>query len=259
MCELKMLKSRWNVISALILRDMRTRFGRSHLGYLLVVAWPLTHMSMIVILMTSANRVFPLGTEPAVFISTGVLPYVLCLYPARMMGFSIEHGRSLFMFPVVRAFDVLVARAIVEVLTSFLVILSYMSVMTLLGIDIFPVHPEIWASAVVCIIFFAISLGYLNMIFYSIAKMWQVVFILLMIVSYMTSGVFVLPSTYSEETRAILWFNPLLHFVEWLRSSYYEGYGDDMLSPSYVFFLASVYLLIGLAGERFMRGKLLAG
>jgi capsular polysaccharide transport system permease protein len=253
-----MLKSRWNVVSALILRDMRTRFGRSHLGYILVVAWPLVHLGAIVIIMTSANRVVPLGNEPAVFISTGVLPYVLCLYPARMMGFSIEHGRSLFMFPVVRVFDVLVARAIVEILTSFLVVLIYMSVMTLLGIDIVPARPDIWAASVICIIYFAISLGYLNMILYSISKMWQVFFILLMIVSYMTSGVFVLPSSYSEEMRAILWFNPLLHFVEWLRSSYYEGYGDDMLSRSYVFFSASVNLLIGLAGERFLRGKLLA-
>ena len=100
-------------------------------------------------------------------------------------------------------------------------------------------------------------MGIINAILASLFKMWHVVFVVIMAILYVSSGVFILPSSLPQNIRDILWFNPLLHFVEWIRSAYYEGYGDDMLSKSYVLWMATVFIMIGLAGERFARGKLL--
>lgn len=252
------LQRRLSIIFAIMIRDMRTRFGRSHLGYLVAIAWPLVHLSALVSMMLYANRVIPLGTDPAVFVVTGVLPYILCLYPARMMGYAVEANRSLFLFPVVRVFDVITARAIVEFLTAFTVVIIFCSVLMAFGVEIVPNNIPDWASAVIVTVYLSICMGFVNTIISSLFRMWHVMFVLIMFLMYATAGVFVLPSTLSADVRDIMWFNPLLHCVEWIRSTYYEGYGDDMLSRGYVLWVATICLMVGLLGERFLRGKLLS-
>lgn len=43
------------VIRALMLRDMRTRFGASYWGYVVVVLWPVAHIFLMVAVMFSAT------------------------------------------------------------------------------------------------------------------------------------------------------------------------------------------------------------
>ncbi|MCF1480478.1 hypothetical protein FS782_26075 [Agrobacterium vitis] len=252
------IKSRCKVIGALILRDMRTRFGRSHLGYLIAIAWPLVHLTVIVCMVSLANRVMPLGTESSVFVATGVIPYILCLYPARMMCFAIDSNKSLFLFPVIRPIDMIVARAVVEFLTAFTVVFIFCITLYAFGVDIMPPNVALWASSLLATVYFSICFGVLNTVCFTLFKMWNAIFIGCILIMYASSGTFALPQTFSPEVRAIIWFNPLLHCVEWLRSAYYEGYGDDMLSKTYLLWFSTFLLFLGLTGERFLRGKLMS-
>ncbi|WDZ80935.1 ABC transporter permease (plasmid) [Ensifer adhaerens] len=252
------LRAKWTVIYALMLRDMRTRFGRSYLGYLIAIAWPLVHLSGIVVVMTYVNKLMPLGGDPAVFIATGVVPYVLCLYPSRMMGYSIDSNKPLFLFPAVKALDLMISRAIVEFLTAFVVVFLFGFCAFLAGVDLTPLDVETGATAILATVYFAISVGILNTIISSVVKFWSILFIVVMLALYLTAGIFVLPSTFPASVQNIMWFNPIFQCVEWLRSAYYEGYGDELLSKGYLVSLATVCLFLGLLGERFIRGKLLA-
>lgn len=252
------LGSYGNIVGALILRDLRTRYGRTHLGYLMAVAWPLSHLVTIVTLMSLANRVTPLGNDPAVFVSSGVMPYILCLYPARMMGIAIETNKPLFLFPVIKPIYIILSRGIIEFLTAFLVVILFFVGALAYGVDIIPPDPAMWGAAVSSTIYLSVCMGFFNTIVSSIFKMWNILFLVVMFALYSTSGVFILPSTLSQEMRDAMWFNPLVHCVEWIRASYYEGYGDDMLSPAYLIGVATCFLFLSLLGERFLRGKLLA-
>lgn len=40
------------VLSALMLRDMRSRFGGNYWGYLIQVLWPCAHLAILVFVMT---------------------------------------------------------------------------------------------------------------------------------------------------------------------------------------------------------------
>ncbi|OOG63085.1 hypothetical protein B0E45_29770 [Sinorhizobium sp. A49] len=253
------IQSRTNVVLALILRDMRTRFGRSHLGYLVAIAWPFSHLLTLISIMAFVNRLAPIGGDPAVFVSTGVLPYILCLYPARMMGLALESSRALFLFPIITPFDVIVSRAIIEFMTAFIVVILLFTVAGAIGVDMTPIDASTLASGLLATIYLSLAMGFLNVVMVSIFRMWHITFIIIMIVMYMSAGVFVVPSAVSSEFREFMWFNPLFHCVEWIRSAYYEGYGDELLSESYVMWVATACLLVGLLGERFLRGKLLSG
>lgn len=251
------LTVRFNVISALILRDMRTRFGRSYLGYLIAVGWPFSHLVVLVGAMAYVRRLAPMGGDPAIWAITGVLPYILCLYPARIMGYAIEHNRALFFFPVVKASDVIISRAIVEFMTATIVVVLAFVVAAIIGIDVIPIDSFVLASGVLMTIYLSLSIGILNNIMASIFRMWHLVFILCIIVMYLSSGTIIAVDTLSAELRDAIWYNPLFHCVEWIRSSYYEGYGDGVVSKHYVFWVATANLLISLSGERFLRGKIL--
>ncbi|MBD9625274.1 ABC transporter permease [Ensifer sp. ENS06] len=255
---MRYVNQRIDVVLALILRDMRTRFGRSHLSYLVAVAWPLTHMVVIVVSASLTSKVIPIGTSQSVFVSTGVLPYILCLYPARMMMVAIEPNKSLLNFPVVKILDLLIAKAIIEFVTAFSVILIFYIGVYFADVDIIPNNLATWACAILMTIYLAISMGILNAVMVTLTRAWIAVFIGAIVISYVLSGAFFLPSAMPQGVRDVIWYNPMFHCVEWLRSAFYEGYGDDELSKAYVFWFATCLLLLGLVGERFARGKLLS-
>lgn len=53
-------------------------------------------------------------------------------------------------------------------------------------------------------------------------------------------------------------YNPLFQIVEWLRSAYYTSYDPYLVDKAYVIEVASISLVLGLLGERFLRGKFLS-
>ena len=252
------LNARFTLIHALMLRDMKTRFGGSYLGYLVAIAWPLTHLVAIVVISGYVNRIIMVGGDPEVFIATGVAPYILCLYPARLMGYAIELNKPLFLFPIVRPIDLIVSRAIIEFLTAFVVIAIFTAAAYMYGIEILPMNYETGATALLAIVYFGVSVGILSTIISSLFKFWHILIIVIMLILYMTAGVLLPPSAVPPQVQEWLWYNPIFQCVEWLRSAYYEGYGDTYLSKTYLMSLASVCLFLGLLGERYVRGMLLS-
>ncbi len=250
------LRVQRRVIGALILRDMKTRFGRSHLSYLVAIAWPLGHMLGIMGVQFITGRVVPIGTDLAIFAATGVLPYILCIYPARMTMMAIKANRPLLLFSIVKTTDMIIARIILEILTACVVGFIFLMILYTANVNLQPIDISEAVIAVIVSIYLGVSIGVLNAILFVLFDMvWLVTFILLSILMYTTSGAFILSSTLSSQTRDILWYNPLFQCVEWLRSAYYDGYASSSLSRLYIIGFATVFLFLGLASERLFRGR----
>ena len=244
------------VIGALIVRDMKTRFGRSHLGYLLAIAWPLSHIFGIMGAQYVSGRVVPIGTDLAIFCATGVLPYMLVLYPGRQLMLAVAVNQPLLLFSVVKTIDMIIARAILEVLTSCFVCIIFFSILYGAGVDLQPIDTSEAIMAILATIYLGISVGFLNVVLFMMLKIvWLIAFILISLLMYVSSGAFLLSSNLSVGVRQILWYNPLFQCVEWLRSAYYDGYSASDLSRGYVLGVASCCLFLGLVGERLFRGR----
>ena len=244
------------IIGALILRDMKTRFGRSHVGYLIAIAWPLSHMLMIMSAQFVAARVAPIGTDLAVFAGTGILPYILCLYPARMMTLAIAVNQPLLLFSIVKTTDMIIARAILEILTACVVAMVFLFILYASNVDFQPIDTSEAVFAVLTAIYLGISFGTLNAVLFMMFKqVWMIIFIVFMILMYASSGALVLSSNLTVEVRNVLWFNPLFQCVEWLRSAYYDGYGGSSFSKFYVLGFSTFCLFLGIVGEKLFRGQ----
>jgi capsular polysaccharide transport system permease protein len=245
------------VIGALILRDMRTRFGRSFMGYVIIVGWPLAHLLALVTGYLLTRRVAPVGTSVPVFLGTGILPYILCLYPSRMIMLCLAQNHPLLYFPIVKTTDVIIARSVLEILTAFWVVAIFALILYIAGIDITPLHYKDAVQAILATIYLGFAIGFLGAVFYKLTKAWLAFQIGTLIAMYIASGVFFIPTNLSDDFQFYLWFNPLLHSVEWLRSAYYDGYGYGLLDRGYLIGFATVVLAIGMVSDRFIRGRLL--
>lgn len=250
------LKIQLTVISAIVLRDMKTRFGRTYLGYVIAVLWPLSHLLVLMTMYSLARRIAPIGDSSVAFYATGVLPYILCLYPSRWIMLCIVQNRPLLSFPVVKAIDLIMGRIVVEVMTVFYVLILFLLLLFLSGVDIMPLDVEQAIFAILASVYFAIGLGIINAILLALTRAWMAIYLGSIIGAYITSGALVMPSNFPPNLLYWISFNPLFQCVEWLRSAYYEGYGDGLLDRGYLLGYSTVLLLLGLAAERAFRGRI---
>jgi capsular polysaccharide transport system permease protein len=247
------------VIGALVLRDMRTRFGRTFFGYVVIVGWPLSHLFVMMGIYLLMQRVAPIGTSLPVFLATGILPYILCLYPGRMIMVCLAQNHALLYFPIVKPIDVVLGRGILEIVTAFWVTTIFALSLYIFGVDIAPLHYQEAIQAVIVTIFFGFSYGFIGAILFKLMRAWIAPHLLILVLMYVTSGVFFVPTNLPEGIQNIIWYNPLMHCVEWLRSAYYDDYGYGMLDRGYVIGFATVLFVVGLITERMVRGRVLSG
>ncbi len=251
------LGQRLRVIGAIMLQDMRTRFGRTHVSYLIAVGWPLAHLLLIFGIFVVLRRLAPIGSSREVFIATGGLPYILCLYPARWISFAIVQNRQLLNFPVISTIDLIVARTVVEFLTAFLVAAIFVGGLALGGIDMWPLDLERALGASLAAVYLGIGFGVFNVVGIALFRFWFIPFVLSMAAMYASGGVVNFLPLVGDTAREVLSYNPVLHLVTWFRSAYYDGYGDIPLDRGYILVVASTALCLGLAGNTLMRGRLL--
>lgn len=254
---LRSLRTQARIVGALMMRDMRTRFGRTHLSFLIALAWPLSHMLSIYLPFVYFSKFVPIGGAASIYMATGVAPYILCMYPARQVSMAITMNHPLLMFPIVKTTDIILARVAVEILGALIVISIFVFLLMAWDVEIVPPDPAIVVSAVFMSILLGVSLGVLNVVMVSIFKFWQFIFIAVMIVMWVTAGATTVQLNYSEHTRYLLSFNPLLHLVTWMRSAYYGDYSTIPLSKSYVVGITIGSFLLGFGGDRLLRGRVL--
>jgi capsular polysaccharide transport system permease protein len=217
------IKTQGRVLGALMLRDMRTRFGRMFFGYIIMVLWPLGHLLSFLAVYAGARQIAPIGTNTSVFIATGILPYVLCLYPTRWIMSALVTNEPLLYFPIVKSLDVILARALLETITAFWVIAVFCFVLFLFDIDFYPLYPDEAFNAVLATIYLAFALGFVHAVLFKFVRAWGFVAVLSLIIMYLTSGTLLQSSNLPSDVQYYMSFNPLFHSVEWLRAAYYEG------------------------------------
>lgn len=109
-------------ITALILREMSTRYGRTPGGYAWAILEPLGAILMLSAGFSLVMKTPPLGNSFILFFATGFLPMSLYMAISGMVSRSIRFSRALLNYPAVSWIDAVLARFILNGLTNILVI-----------------------------------------------------------------------------------------------------------------------------------------
>jgi capsular polysaccharide transport system permease protein len=248
------------LVGLVLLKDLRTRYGgRSHLGYIWSTTIPLLHMSVITGLYYARTLISPLGDSPTLFIVTGLVPYILCIYPGREMPRTIMENSQLLQIPLIQPLHLIVSRAILEMLSAIIAGGIFLSIIMVFDTDLTPMDMPEAAKAVGAAIFLGVGAGVFNVMMCAIfGFFFQLVFIFTFMGLFLASGVYVPVGSMPEEARQYAVYNPILQLVEWLRSAYYTSYDTESVDKTLVLGLACTLLALGLIGERFARGKFLS-
>jgi capsular polysaccharide transport system permease protein len=251
-------KRQRRVLFALMLRNMRTKFFGNGLGYLVAIGWPLSHIVIIVAIYGLVGRAAPFGDSTALFIATGVVPFQTSNYMTRFMMLALIRSRPLLSFPEVKVLDMLFSAALVEVLTGFCVVTVFLILAWFAGIDAMPRDFVQAAYALGASMLIGLGFGLLNGVIALAFPAWFVGYMLVTILLWLSAGILFVPDALPAMAREALAYHPLLQTVEWMRSAYYEGYGNIMLDRGYAIGVGVVSVFLGLVLERAMRGHLLA-
>jgi capsular polysaccharide transport system permease protein len=246
------------VLYALMLRNIRTRFFGNGLGYLVAIAWPLSHILILVSIYTLMGRAPPYGDSTALFIATGVVPFQIFNYLARFMMIAVTRNRPLLAFPEVKVLDILFASALLEILAAACVTVVFFVLAWFVGIDIMPKEIVQAAYAFVATVLLGLGFGLFNGIITLAFPGWFTAYTLFTIVLWVTAGILFVPDALPKTLREVVAYHPVLQVIEWTRSAYYEGYGDLVLDRPYIIGYICVTIFLGLLLERAMRGYVLA-
>jgi capsular polysaccharide transport system permease protein len=241
------------VVGALLLRDMRTRAGTSHLGYLFALFIPFLHIVGLVTLYYVLGRTAPIGTDTVTFLALGVLPFVLFSYPQRRVTRSLVENKPLLYFPRVKPLDVILARTLLETLTSCTVCFIVIVALVIGGYEFHPFDYAVMLAGFASAICLGASLGFLGSILGSVWQPYLYAAGLINMILYFTSGTFYLPDLLPEIIRNVLWYNPLLHSVELVRVGYYAQFRSSILSVTYLVWFPVVTLFLAFVLEYLLR------
>jgi capsular polysaccharide transport system permease protein len=247
------LRTQARVIGALVLRETRTRFGRSQMGYLWALAEPLGYILFLSLVFSAVSRQAPFGPSMAMFFASGILPFQLFHGVSRMVSNAFEANEALLHFPVVKPVDTLLARAALESATSLTVMLLVLpGIVGILGLsgpnDLAPM-----AAAFAGLVLAGFGIGTINAVAGQLYPSWRNVYDVVSRPLMIISGVFFLPDSLPPAARDLIAYLPTTQGIELFRHGFYEGYRSNILDPAYFFALGLGLTLIGLSAERAVR------
>ncbi|MDL2403833.1 ABC transporter permease [Rhizobium mayense] len=244
-------------MTAVILRDMRTRFFNHGLGFIVVPLWPLVHMGVLILMHTVSGGLPPYGDSTAVFYATGLVPTLTFMYVSRFMGYSLVVNRAMLAFPEVQVFDVMIGRAFLEIIGACIMLFLIVAILWALKENPFPFDLERAVCCYLATILLAIGCGTVIGIASMFMPVIVTVYALVIILLYISSGTMFVASNLPDPLAHALAYNPLLVCVEWMRTAFYETYSDKLVSPEYVLAWGIGALFLGLLVERVFRRQLL--
>ncbi len=234
------------VISALILREMATTYGRSAFGYAWAVLEPVAAITVLTLIMSLAFSSPPIGTSFALFYATGYLPFMLYSDVSGKISVALKFSKPLLAYPRVTFIDAIMARFILNLLTHVVVFAAFMG-----GLWIFAgLHGVIEFSAILRALSMAAMLGLgvgaLNCVLTSLFSFWERIWAILNRPLFIISAVLFMFDDVPGQFRDILWFNPIVHFVGMMRMAFYPTYDGHYVSEAYVYGFSLICLAFGL-------------
>lgn len=233
-------------ISALVLREMSTTYGRSAGGYIWAILEPVGGVALLSIIFTYITHKPSLGTNFPYFFAGGLLAFMLYTGVSTATAAAIRFSRALLEYPAVSFIDALLARFLLNALTQILVMFIVLSGIILI-FDLAPIlrWPSIFL-AIAMALALAAGIGMINCYLITSHPLWERAWAVLNRPLFILSGVMFIPEQLPWPARDILLINPLLHITSEMRKGLYGTYEAVHVSPLYVFGLSLVLTVFGL-------------
>jgi len=237
-----------DVIYALLLREIASRFGKSRGGYFWVLVEPVAHFVFPILVMGFIRQIVLPGVDYPVFLVYGFMPFLLFKAICVQTMEGTRANRGLLSYRQVLLMDVFIAKALAYCVIQAIVFGIVFTGLAMLGFDVRPSLPIELGAVLMLTVTLAFGLGLLFAAITSLAPDARSLIRLLFLPLYFMSGVLFPITRFPDEWVRWMALNPVLHLVELSRTvglAHYEPM--RYLSLTYPVALAAISLFIGLA------------
>lgn len=232
-------------VLALVLREMSSRYGRTPGGYVWAVLEPLAAIIVLSVGFSLVLRAPSLGTSFLLFYATGYLPFDLYMSVSNQVARAINFSKPLLQYPAVTWLDAVLARFLLNSLTSILV-----AILLLGGILIatdarttLDMVPVVRAMALAMLL--GLGVGTLNCALIGLFPIWEVAWSIITRPLFLASGIFYIYEDLPPLAQDILWYNPLIHILGLMRTGFFPTYTAAYVNEVYVLAVSLVLLALG--------------
>ncbi|WP_417210288.1 ABC transporter permease [Antarctobacter sp.] len=249
-------------IMVLLSRERKTRFAGGTFGYLWAYITPAVWIALIVGLFVYLERTPPIDAGLAIFVATGILPYVAFRQTVTALSRVLSAHRYMRYFATVSNDDILWSSMLLEGLNLIVsALLIFGTVTIFFGAALPHALPTVmFALAITWML--GCGVGRFVAIGAQLSDTFARSVPLILRPFFWLSGVFYTAAELPGPVRDILWYSPFLHVTEILREGYFLGFTSHFANVWYPVVVAAAFFLISLPLERFatkrriMRGRL---
>lgn len=253
---LRGIRSQLRVIYALFLREMQTRFGRGHLGFLWLFIEPVLLAFMIALMKVSFSLDSTHGTiNPFVFALVCYLPFFAFRGIVGRAPGTLRTNMTLLYHPQIKLIDAVLARHALEMAAIITVMMLIAAGVAIYG-DSPPADIMLLIYGLVLLFLLANGLGLLAAAGSAWSPLVERLIHPLTYLSLPLSGALTPMASFPPILRDLMLWNPQVHIHEMVREGFFGGEIQSYFDVGYVTLCVGIVNLLGLAALRAVRPKL---
>lgn len=235
-----------DTIFALMMRELKTRFGAKKLGYFWAIIEPAAQASIMALIFSLMGRNSLSGVPVALFMISGIMPFKLFSKLLTQLSSSVQANKALFTYRQVSILDPLITRLIIEVVTYIIVLCIILAVMAWMGFNI--EMQDFLAFLMVNLLLISLALG-LGISLCVASVYWEdtnKIVGMIMMPMFLISGIFFTATMIPQKYLYLFDWNPIFHIIELTRQAMFVSYTSPVGDWQYVAFCSLVANAAGL-------------
>lgn len=243
------------VVFAVMIRESRTRYGSSNIGYTWAIIDPLITLAVFISIFSLLGRHSPVPAPMTVFFVTAIVPLFFWRGAVTQSASAVDASLGLLSYPQVMPSDIVIGRLLLEAGTAVVVfILFLIGLYLLVGVSpawFFGDPPGV-LMAVFGLFYFTAGCGFLNSSLARILPIWKNIWMYMSRPIWLLSGIFFTLDQLPSGLRVYMAYNPVAHVIEWFRSVMIPTFESDAYSILFPMAFATVALIVGLVIDRIL-------
>lgn len=240
------LQIMFDTVYALMVRELKTRFGAKRLGYFWAVAEPVAQASIMAAIWSLMGRNSLSGIPVALFMISGIVPFKFFAKLLPQLTSSVQSNKALFTYRQVSVLDPLVTRLIIEVVTYIVVFCIILAAMAWLGYDIGMQDFLFFVFINLLLIMLGLGLGLMLCVSMAYWEDTAKILSVVMMPMFIISGIFFTATMIPAQYLYLFDWNPVFHVIELIRQSMFVSYTSPVGDWQFVAFCALVTNAAGL-------------
>lgn len=245
-----------DVIGALVMRELHTRFGRTNIGYLWLIGEPLLLATVIGSLHAFQPAHFGSSIPPVPMSLLGYCVFIIFRGVVNRSESLLESNMPLMYHRMVSVTNLSIARLVIESAGCFCSFVILMGLAILLGYGEMPARPLYLFAGIGWMIWLSFAVG-LNITAFTLDRptaqrlVHPATYLMMPL-----SGAFVATEWLTPWLQNIMDWNPMAGLFEYARYGMFEGASDKHLFPGYVSACCAILTYTGLFGVRRVRNRI---